>query len=183
MFVADTETIVLNAPEEPMTPHQTLAVAVRLFAIWLVLYVLPGTYTAVLGVESGSPDIITLAAIGIVPLVIAVLLWFFPLTVAGKLLSNPSETPSTTLSPDQWLPVGCTLIGVWLLASALPHIIQNTITLTSGGVAIASIDGFWPWLAYSVAELVVALWLILGNDGIVRLFRWARTHGTGKTSS
>lgn len=164
-----------------MTPHQTLAVGVRLFAIWLVLYVLPGTYSAMLGVESGSPDIFRLAAVGIVPLVIAALLWFSPLTVAQKLLSNAAETPAPALSPEAWLPVGCTLIGVWLLASALPHIIQDTITLFSGGVAIASIDGFWPWFAYSVAEVIVALWLILSNHGIVRLFRWARSHGTGRT--
>ena len=163
-----------------MTPHQTLAVAVRLFALWLLLYVLPDTYNALLAFDSNSPDIVTLAVVGFVPLVIAVLLWFFPLTIARKLLSNPTETPGPTLSPEAWLPVGCALIGVWLLALAIPHLVRSAIMMSPGQPGVDSIDGFWPWFVYSIAEVVVALWLILGNGGIVRLFHWARTQGTGK---
>src|ERR1700682_4369911 len=78
-----------------MTPHQTLAVAVRLFAIWFAIYVareMLGLYVS--GRERGDPySLAIVATLSIVAVLFLVALWLFPKTIARGLLAVSNDAP------------------------------------------------------------------------------------------
>src|ERR1700728_825743 len=102
-----------------MTPHETIAVAVRLFAIWLLIWLIPsvlGFYAQFLKHDDPSKLLIAVV-VTIVAAGLLLVLWFFPQTIARGLLrtSISESTPGT--SADMWLAMGCALIGLWVLGS------------------------------------------------------------------
>jgi len=71
-----------------MTPHQTLAVIVRLAAIWLFLYAistLVGTYTEAHQYSAADSLNPIFLGVGVISL-ICLLLWFFPFFIAKRIL-------------------------------------------------------------------------------------------------
>jgi len=98
-----------------MTPHQTLATTVRLFAIWLFLYYIFTTIGAYLQLSKYSYDD-TLLPLFIEfgsTLIICGLLWFFPLILAKKILPDTSSIQNNqTILFDGWFSVGCSLIVI-----------------------------------------------------------------------
>src|SRR5687768_8316107 len=110
-----------------MTPHQTLAVALRLFAIVVALYAvrdLLGFYFA--GRERDDAWALPLLAVSFVLSACLVLvLWFYPKSIARGLLPLSADVPATPSSPDAWLAVGSAVIGLWLVASAVPALLRN----------------------------------------------------------
>src|SRR5271170_2744174 len=114
-----------------MTPLQTLAVAVRLFSLWLAvatgreIFVF---YFSGMARSAGDAVLIAISSIVLVAAV-AVALWFFPRAVARKLIAPSDLESQAPASPDTWLAVGCTLIGVWLLASSLPALIRRLLLI------------------------------------------------------
>jgi hypothetical protein len=106
-------------------------------------------------------------------------LWLFPGTIARKLLSPDNAKPETSASPDLWLAMGCALLGLWLLTSALPTLIFDAyalVHLDPGGDR-----GNIPQsVVYYVVEVAIALWLVFGAKGFRRLFWWARNAGYKK---
>jgi hypothetical protein len=169
-----------------MSPHQSIAVAVRLFAVWLAAYALRTASAIIFGGAAtiysrpiDSRGLIVAGIIGILTLLVAAFLWFFPLTVAKKLLSSPAAAaPAET--PDTWLAMGCALIGLWLLASAIPSIARDALYLYSSFSEPDDLVDFKRWLAYRCVEVMIALWLIFGSTGFVKLFWWVRNAGTRK---
>ena len=162
-----------------MSPHQTIAVAVRLFAVWLMLETLRDA-VAFLKPPGDLPLTAIAAAILFVSVgaLIVALLWLFPQTIARKLLSSSAAEPVPTASPDTWMAMGCALIGLWILSYALPALIRDTLiwsfyTSNSGGLPgellIRLLD--------LAARVLIALWLIFGANGFRRLFWWARNAG------
>jgi hypothetical protein len=86
-----------------MSPHQAIAVAVRIFAVWLAIYVvrtIPAFFIEGRGDTSG---LVTAAIVGLLTLGIALLLWAFPLITARKLLSSPVAGAASSATPDTWL--------------------------------------------------------------------------------
>jgi hypothetical protein len=169
-----------------MSPHEAIAVAVRLFAVWLAAYALRTASAIIFGgaatIYSRPVDargLIAAGIIGILTLSVALFLWFFPLTVAKKLLSPPATT-APTKTPDSWLAMGCALIGLWLLASAIPSIVRDALYFYSSFPEHDDLVEFKRWLAYRCVEVMIALWLIFGSTGFVKLFWWVRNAGTGK---
>jgi hypothetical protein len=127
-----------------------------------------------------TKGLILAGIIGLLTLLVAAFLWFFPLSTAKKLLSPPAAAPAPAETADTWFAMGCALIGFWLLASAIPFIVRDTLMLYSSLTRFDDSDGLALWLAYRGAEVAFALWLIFGARGFVRLFRWIRTAGTKK---
>jgi len=109
--------------------------------------------------------------------VLALGLWFFPTTIAGKILSS-SSTESSQSMPDTWFAMGCSLIGVWILATTIPRLVLNVYFLNLTGSGVYST--FLPDAIYQAAEAIIALWLILGGRGFRRLFRWVQDAGIDK---
>jgi hypothetical protein len=114
-----------------MTPHQTLAVAVRLFAILLALLVAREVFWAYLDWrEEDAKHLAPIVMLGLVmSIILFAVLWFFPKNIAKGLLPLSSATPVQHSTPDAWLAVGSSLIGLWLATSALPALTTNLTTV------------------------------------------------------
>ena len=105
-----------------MSPQQIVAVMARLFAIWIVIH-LPGQAYEILVPSTRDADRSTrLFAVGgfALEILASLALWFFPLTIARKLLRSSSDERPPPSSSDLWLGMGCALIGLWLFATSLP---------------------------------------------------------------
>ncbi|SRR5579871_512085 len=168
-----------------MTPHQTVAVAVRMFAIWLLFHFGRDVFS----IYYASPDVIgranalTLALVAfLITCLVSAFLWAFPLTVARKLLPPVASEPSPRASAETWLNVGCALIGLWVISSAAPLLFRDLLMQHFYAQEFQS-SGFNPFIVRSGAEIVVAIWLICGARGVLEILRWVRSAGTRKSSN
>ena len=112
-------------------------------------------------------------------------LWFFPLTVARKLLPVMREPlAEKPIDSSIALSLGLTLIGVWLLAYALVDgVYWLTLVIRTQQIDMTYFEWSDEQIAGMVAtivELVISAWLILGSSGIRRLiyrFRYGEPQG------
>lgn len=162
-----------------MTPHQTLAVAIRLFAIGLTLYAaheLAGFYIA--GHQRDDAHVFAIVAVlSCVGIVVAAILWFFPRTIARGLLPLAKDTPAPPSEPQAWFAVGSSLIGLWLVATALPGLLRNLFVLYLYRAEPMETSGLTSSMAYLLVQLVVGAALIVWADSIRRFVWWARRAG------
>jgi hypothetical protein len=170
-----------------MTPHQTIAVAVRLFAIWLAITLVSNliTFNSQFTWQEYPNKLFATVLILTVIALVALALWFFPLTVARGLLTAASPQParaSPSASPDTWLAIGCALLGLWVLTAALPALVRESIILNSSDFATDTSE-VRHWLIYHLGQVVIGIWLTLGAKGFRGLFWWARNAGIGKPSN
>ena len=159
-----------------MSREDLIAVAARLFAVFLLVTVarsLPGAI-ALIGQDGPQPSLWLVGLVVVPSIAVCAFLWFFPLTIARKLLPAMSEPRSeTSMSGSIALSVGLTLLGVWVLAYALPDAIYwATLMLLTRRVGAA----YFEWgheqiasIVTTIAELILAAWLIFGSSGIKRL--------------
>lgn len=169
-----------------MSREDILTVALRLFAIWLGMVAIQQVIGAYGWTGAGSDwagERGWLIAVGLVPALVAVLLWYFPLTVASKLLPRLRE-PREALSAnaDVLLDTGMILIGLWWLVSALVGLVESGSALAFGlrhGLPFA--DHSLAALLSSIATLAVALWLLLRGPCIVGAIRRFREAGHSPT--
>jgi hypothetical protein len=106
-----------------MTPQQIVGMAVRLFAIWLVmiafqLYMITSALEPRLS-DGGKPVVYLVAAL---PAVIAVLLWRFPMFVAHKMVPRTLDTNIRHIPAREATAAGTALIGIWAVIATVPHL-------------------------------------------------------------
>ena len=169
-----------------MSPKQIVALAIRLFVIWTAINLLRQLPGAVTFFRGNLQDTLALTClmVGLASMVgICLALWFFPLTIAGKLLPGSDTPPTQGAAPEQWFAVGCSLIGVWALASSLPFVVLYYVPLLHYA---GSTEGRFAWdllavldFARALGESLLGLYLLLGAKGLRGLIDWARTAGTG----
>ena len=158
-----------------MSREDLIAVAARLFAVFLLVTTARTVPSAIalLG-QGGQPPVLLVGLVTASSVAVCALLWFFPLTIARKLLPAMSEPRSeAAMSGPVALSVGLTLVGVWVLAYALPDAIYwSTWAIATRRAGSAYVE----WgpeqiasIATTVAELVLAAWLVFGSSGIKRL--------------
>jgi hypothetical protein len=171
-----------------VTNAQIVALGVRLFSIWLVLYLFghaPGLWTFIEHGKSGSGAgfVVTVSA---VLLLAAVGLWFFPLAVARKLLPKATLDQPTPLPVEQVQRAGFCLLGLWVLTEAVPDLIYYAVafTVSTKPSALMSFEkDTYANVAHTIAEFVIGVWLLLGARGLVGVLRWARTAGAAEPSN
>ena len=163
-----------------MTPHQIVGLGVRLFAIWLLLSGI-GNAIGLLSLRNHG------AAVPIPPLLLALstvalvcgILWAFPLAIAKGLLPKSSSQASDEPTFADWFSVGCSLIGVWALASAISTLASYLFVNYAGYRMFPnsfSVNPDWPLhIAYSVFQFLFGVWLLLGAKGLKKLLHWARS--------
>jgi hypothetical protein len=164
-----------------MTPRQIVTVALRVLAIWLgieVLRFLPSFFVVDTSDRAFIYTLFTLAITGVFSLA----LWFFPQTFAGRILSSDAVTSPPSVTPDMWLAMGCSLIGLWLLSTTLPRLAVDIFAFNLMSAASGSDPTITRSIIYYVAEVIIGLWLILGARGFRTLFWWAQNAGINKTS-
>lgn len=163
-----------------MTPHQTLAVAVRLFAILLALYAgreFLGFYIA--GRERDEAYVLPIVAVAsVLTVVLVAVLWFFPKSIARGLLPLSGDTPAKASAPDEWLAFGSALIGLWLVASAVAPLIRNLLVMYIFRSESMDKSGLTSGLLYYALQFAVGTALIFGANGVKKFIAWARTAGT-----
>lgn len=168
-----------------MSPYQIIAVMVRLFAVWVAIH-LPGQlyafYFAGTKIDQPYTGLIT---VGILLAALAIILglWFFPMSIAKKLLSTAAieQVPATT--PDTWLSMGCALIGLYLLTESLPPLIRDALVLFSSETFNDDFSALKTSVLYLLFMVAIAFWLILGAKGFRKVFKWARYAGLDERSS
>jgi hypothetical protein len=162
-----------------MSPHQAVAVTVRIFAAWLGITVLRDLASFAFFKQTDMPGYGFAVTILALAVLLVAALWLFPGTIAGKLLSPSNAKPETSAPPDLWLAMGCALLGLWLLTSALPTLIFDTYALVhlNPGDDRGNIPQS---VVYYIVEVAIALWLVFGAKGFRKLFWWARNAGYKK---
>lgn len=157
-----------------MTAQQWVGFGVRLFAIWLFvtclqyLVLIPQALT-----RAGQSGNLTLPyVIGALYLVVAVLLWMFPLTIAHRLVPKSQDT--TLLRPNAFdtARVAIALLGLWLLIqSALPFIlfIFNTVWFAGSGSIFGAMSPEQRMqTAVHAVGILIALFLLLRSAAVAR---------------
>ena len=160
-----------------MSPIQASALGMRLFAIWLAIYWARslGYFITEVRDSEGATATVIAVVFSIVLAGFVLLLWFFPKTVAGAILPQEKSAPSTTTSANTWFAVGCTLLGLWVIASAFPGLFQQGyIFLYAKRNNIALPDHWESGVIYYIVQLAIGVWLLLGAAGVRRLVWWAR---------
>jgi hypothetical protein len=151
-----------------MTPQQVVAAGVRLFAIWLVLsgakaiFVTPFIF-AQLGENAAFARAASMC-FGVADILLAMVLWFFPLGVARKLVPNISLTHSFGAPALELARVGSCLLGLWLLATATPRLFWYFLDTVMHSPA----DAFFPSITkveilgftYRALEILIACLLV-----------------------
>jgi hypothetical protein len=165
-----------------MTNAQAVGVGVRLFSIWLVVYVIRGG-PALWVMNSREGDTIGMAVVAsvmMVMLIVAAALWLFPLTVASRLIPRSALEQRTSVPVEDLQRCGFVLLGLWVLASAIPNFLRYSLlfylTLRPGAMIDLGVNLPTAYVG-TVAELVVGFWLLFGAKGLLSLLRWARTAG------
>jgi len=170
------------------TREDWLAVSIRLFVIWVSLAALvglPDIYKSALNGPFDRNLVIAWALVAIVFIVVMLMLWFFPLTIARSLLPVMKEPqPTHGMNGEMALTVGITLIGLWLAAGAVVDM-GWVIGLSRqaaeqealyGGYGSTALD-LTPYYWSGGVKFVVGLVLTLGASGLKNLLFRARFAG------
>ena len=108
-----------------MTPQQLVGLGVRLFALWLGLSSV--TYLVSALSVPDRPEMAGTAALaglmGAGGLLVGLVLWFVPMLVAHKLLPRTQHDNHLSFRAHELARVGCSLLGLWLFAKALPPLV------------------------------------------------------------
>jgi hypothetical protein len=169
-----------------MTVKQAVALGVRLFSIWLFVFLVQTAPAWWLITANDVPRpagaIATVIAVTCLIALVALLLWLFPLTVARKLLPRSALDQTIALPPAEQIErAGFCLLGLWVLAQALPGLIREIFVFCIYTRAGSTFE--WSAQDYaSLAEVLVrsgiAIWLLFGAKGLQGFVGWARSVGT-----
>lgn len=155
-----------------MTPQQWVGLGVRLFAVWLAVTGLPYLLSIPLVLSAQHVDWGTgmAYAVGSGYVIAAALLWFFPMSVAHRLVPRTRFEGQLQTSRSELAQVGLCLLGVWLLSKYAPALVSFVFRafLVAGEASVfGSMDAEQKLdLAILVVETVVALALVLRAESI-----------------
>jgi len=163
-----------------MTAHQTLAVCVRLFSIWCFYYfgtTITGYYYY--AVDKGQTLSILVPALALgVAVSVCLLMWFFPFALAKKILPAGGEFNAGKGVFEDWFSVGCSLIGLYACAKAIPALVSHALlALFSQRLPADYFEMNPDWrltVAFNIFQLAFGLWLFFGGKGLKKLLLWAR---------
>lgn len=169
-----------------MNRENFIAVASRLFSIYMIFIIIRSVPAAaqMLSQEQGMTWAGLYVTVLIISLLFCAFLWFFPLTIARKLLPVMREPRSEeALGSSTALSLGLTLIGIWFFANALIDA-SYWATLFVRSKQISDIPFEWNYeqiatMIATTVKLVISFWLIFGSSGIRRLiykFRYGATY-------
>jgi hypothetical protein len=169
-----------------VTNAQIVAVGIRLFCIWLAVYLfrdVPALWSARKG---QFLDVGAVVVVAVVVAVVLIALWMFPLTVAGKLLPKAALNEPSQLPVDQVERAGFCLLGLWMLTEAIPSLFYYAVMVYEYArpdvrpeLRAENVAG----LLHTAVQLGLGIWLLFGARGLLGLIRWARTAGIPEPSN
>ncbi|WP_028100827.1 hypothetical protein [Pseudoduganella violaceinigra] len=122
-----------------MTPQQFVGTAVRLFAIFLVLTTMSMALFVYTSTRQGDLS----PALFLVPFAyfsLAVFLWFFPMTVAHKLVPRTAHANTINLQAREMIIVGSVILGLWGMLGALPQLASLFVLVIGNEAALSYMD-------------------------------------------
>lgn len=167
-----------------MKPDQLIALAVRLFAIWLFLFTVRQLVQMVVVFQTNGAEAPQLIFIGFCLFLLALtaFMWFSPFTVSKGISTfhaEPAEQQSWT--SDEVYGVGFVLLGTMLLFFAISDAVYwlfYLIWIHSQAAGTRELDLDQKGAIFATAlELVFAIGLILGSRGLSRLIHRFRYGG------
>lgn len=170
-----------------MSVSQITAVGIRLFAVWVVLYVLsnaPAMWR--FNISEGITGANFAIVVGsLLLLLVAAAMWFFPLGIARLLVPRgprgPEQSTSIPGSFAQVEALAFCLLGLWVLAEVVPEAFYWIFMSYHASRLEAQLDlgvRDWSMMAVTVVKVVIGIWLVLGAKGLRGLLHRARTSGT-----
>lgn len=107
-----------------MTPQQIVGMAVRLFSIWLVIVAFQtvGIATA-MNQQFQNPASLAMYAMPAIPLLFAIGLWMFPMSIAHKLVPKTHDTDVMKMPARDAVAAASAIIGIWVLVISVPQVI------------------------------------------------------------
>ncbi len=167
-----------------MTPQQILIVVVRLFAIsWFVVSIehLVRTLRMISQYNLGGLDRLTVA-LPVLQLIICAGLWFFPATLSRRLLKGGNGPGSVEVPAlAEWQSVAIVVLGLWTLSKGIPDAVYYiTYFLTYDESVMSARDLMqeqWPYMAATLVEITIGIWLIFGARGLVAMLASVRNAG------
>ena len=160
-----------------MSPHQAVALLVRLFVIWVAcifLIRIPNTYALY---QQGDISTFSMMMILGIVFIILVLIWNFPVFVSKRLLSNSIVQETNSSSYESWLEIGIIAMGLWFFIQAISPIVQYaTLYVYSRHVAL---DGGMPdtWkasLVGNIVQIMLSLVMLLNAAAVEKIVRKLR---------
>ncbi len=170
-----------------MTAQQLFGTAIRLFAIWLALTSVAyfSTIPSVIAASSGGTvaPVIGAYVVGALFIMVAALLWFFPMFVAHKLIPKTNHTNTLNLSGAELARTGAGILGLWLVVKAVPTfawVLFRAFAFVGMGSAFSALT---PELkiefSVSLVELVMGVLFVVKADVLARIIRGATPAATG----
>jgi hypothetical protein len=172
-----------------MDKKEVVAVGVRLFAIALVIYsfrTLPDVVIYSVGERYQTAAYMIIGLLVFV-VILATILWKFPLTVAGSIIpKTPDSESKASWDPRDLLTVGLILLGVYFLYLVISDSIYWFFVWQSrqsmGGIGTEMTVAQKASMVATVVELLVAVWLIMGARGICNVIWHLRNAGHGPSA-
>ena len=164
-----------------MKPEHVVAIALRLFAIALLLYTLSSFIgSAWVFFASGSNDGATVLMIIVTVLMLAgtLFLWRFSLWIASKLVrfDKSIDKISTSISVDELQTMAFTVLGIYLLLKGVTAgIYWGFLFNALRGYDIDALQ--WASMLMTVAEILLACFLAFGAKGLTVLIGKVRIAG------
>jgi hypothetical protein len=165
--------------------EQIVGLAVRLFAIFLAFYTLRDASSLLAYISAPPPNNISLVFAGALvlpPILAAVLMWYFPLALANKLIPDiKTKDAPVPLDAGGIETVAFTIMGLWVLTNAIPDIFHWAIYVYQVKNKHFGFADFAPEhignIVSTVVEFVIGFWLLFGSRGLLGLIRRARHAG------
>lgn len=156
-----------------MTPQQVVGLGVRLFAVWLALAsvrYLSSVPLYLASINEIAEKVYQAYIIAASYLAAALLLWFFPLATAHKLIPRTKFNDKMNLNTAAAAQVGSALLGLWLLTKSLPGVVENFLSLSLQETTIRDMASYAQVdLGVYLFEVVFALFLMLKSHVFAQL--------------
>jgi len=169
-----------------VTPQQLIGLFVRLLAVWLAV---SGVQVIGIGLALDAQQMqehtLVPYVISTVLFVVALVLWFFPMVVAHKLVPRTHFDNVLRIPAEEVAVVACVVLGLWVfVARALPPLTQYfsvVALLIKNNQPIFSIgDGYFARLVEGLVELAVASLLTFKARAIATYFLVRRSTEEGE---
>ena len=155
-----------------MTAHQIIGLGLRVFCIWLILWItryivlIPNNFIA----NDFNKQAMVSITIGVSYLVVAILVWFFPMTIANKLIPRSNLENKINTNPKEVSVVAISILGLWQLVQTAPALVSYLFQayLNAGDRSIfATLDVYEKSdVIFMIIELIIAVVLLKYSNKI-----------------
>jgi hypothetical protein len=128
-----------------MTPQQLVGLGVRLVAVWFAISsirYLSSVPLYLVATNEVAERVYQAYIVAAAYLIAALLLWFFPLTIAHKLIPRTQYNDTLRIQYEPAAHVGCALVGLWLLTKSLPGFFGTLLSLVLNDLSFRELASY-----------------------------------------